>query len=171
MPTIITHNFFETKQVGFDFAKKLNGGEVVLLVGDLGAGKTTFVQGVAGFFQIKKNVTSPTFVLMKIYEVKRNYLKKISPLVKKLGRDDKGGHSRDDKSGIKKIIHIDTYRGLGINDLENIGAMEFFGRKDCVCFVEWGSGLEKFLKKKKIKYFLINIKNLSENERKININL
>ncbi|MFA6537461.1 MAG: tRNA (adenosine(37)-N6)-threonylcarbamoyltransferase complex ATPase subunit type 1 TsaE [Patescibacteria group bacterium] len=158
---IKTSSYLETQEFGKKFAENLKGGEVVLLIGDLGAGKTTFVQGVGKFFKIKRNITSPTFVLMKIYEVKGNYLKKISPLAKKLGRDDNGG--------IKKLIHVDTYRGLEINDLENIGALEFFGRDDCVCFVEWGAGLEKFLKSKKIKTIILQIKNLSENEREINI--
>lgn len=131
----------ETITLGKKFAKTLHGGEVVLLIGDLGAGKTTFVKGVAQGLGIRRVITSPTFVLMKVYEVQSS------------------------KSKVQKFIHIDTYRGLGIADLENIGALEYFGNKDAVCFVEWGAGLEKYLMKKKINFVKVLIDNISETKR------
>ena len=67
------------------------------------------------------------------------------------------------KLKVKELIHIDTYRGLDLEGLENIGAVEYFGRKDIVCFVEWGAGLEKFLKKGKIKVYKVKIKILGIN--------
>ena len=152
---MITNSEKQTIEFGKNFARKLKGGEVVLLIGDLGAGKTTFVKGVAKGFGITKNVTSPTFVLMKTYEVKNTKLK----------------YKRQNhilKSEIKNLIHIDTYRGLSLNDLENIGALEYFGRQDTVCFVEWGAGLEKFLKNAKIKTYKIKIKNINQNTREFN---
>lgn len=138
----ITKSEKETISLGKKFARTLKGGEVVLLIGDLGAGKTTFVKGVAEGLGIKKVITSPTFVLMKAYQGKRS------------------------KGKGKRLIHIDTYRGLSVADLENIGALEYFGQKDAVCFVEWGAGLEKYLKKKKVGYKKILIENVSETERK-----
>ncbi|NQT49470.1 tRNA (adenosine(37)-N6)-threonylcarbamoyltransferase complex ATPase subunit type 1 TsaE [Candidatus Kuenenbacteria bacterium] len=139
----VTKNEKETIQFGKKFAKTLKGGEVVLLIGDLGAGKTTFVKGAAKGFGIKKNITSPTFVLLKVYKVESSKLK------------------------VKELIHIDTYRGLGLADLENIGALEYFGREDTVCFVEWGLGLEKYLKNAKIRIYKIEIKNLDIDKRQI----
>ena len=139
----VTNNERETISFGKEFAKSLRGGEVVLLVGDLGAGKTTFSKGVAEGLGVKRTVNSPTFVLMKVYELK--------------------------KGKIKNFVHIDTYRGLDINDLENIGALEYFERKDCISCVEWGENLEEYLKKNKIKFIKIIIKNLDENTRSFEI--
>ncbi len=138
---MITKNETETIKLGKKFAQSLKGGEVVLLVGDLGAGKTTFVKGVASGLGIKQNITSPTFVLLKVYQTKKRNIK------------------------TKKLIHIDTYRGLEINDLHNIGAIEYFQRQDCVSFVEWGQCLEDFLDKQKIVFKKIIIKNISETQR------
>ena len=65
-----TNSKEETQEMGAQLAKSLSGGEMVLLFGDLGAGKTTFVQGMARALGIKKPVTSPTFSLMNVYEAK-----------------------------------------------------------------------------------------------------
>jgi len=161
---IITKNEKGTIDFGKKFSKQLKGGEVILLIGDLGAGKTTFVRGVAQGFGYKKNVTSPTFVIMKVYEISAR------------GGSASGGKSSKvplgstrGKHKVENIVHIDTYRGLDLPDLENIGAIEYFGRNDCVSFVEWGAGLEEFLKKKKYKYFVVKIKSIDENKREIEI--
>ena len=137
---MITTTEKQTITAGKRFSKKLKGGEVVLLIGDLGAGKTTFVKGVAQGLGVKSNITSPTFVLMKVY------------------------------SGKKKLVHIDTYRGLDLAGLQDIGAIEYFGQPDTVCFVEWGSGLEKYLHKKKIRFYIITLENIDEHMREIDIN-
>ena len=57
------------------FAKSLKGGEVIGLTGDLGAGKTVFVKGLAKGLGIKKNIQSPTFLLMKVYRIKNHELR------------------------------------------------------------------------------------------------
>ena len=141
----ITKSEKETIKFGQSFVKKLKGGEVVLLLGDLGAGKTTFVKGAAKGFGIKKTVTSPTFVLMKVYEIS--------------------------KKQIERLVHIDTYRGMDKKDLEAIGAFEYFGQKGSVCFVEWGEGLEKYLKKKKIKVYIVKISNIDNKKRSFSLTL
>lgn len=56
----------ETKKFGQDFGNRLKGGETLALVGDLGSGKTTFVQGLAKAFGVER-VNSPTFILMRSY--------------------------------------------------------------------------------------------------------
>lgn len=78
---IKTHSDQETRKVGCLLAKKLPNGSVVTLDGDLGAGKTTLVRGVAEALNIKEVVQSPTFNIMKIY-----------------------------LKGDKPLIHIDAYR-------------------------------------------------------------
>ncbi|MBR2372515.1 MAG: tRNA (adenosine(37)-N6)-threonylcarbamoyltransferase complex ATPase subunit type 1 TsaE [Clostridia bacterium] len=65
--SFITNSFEQTKQVAFDLAKTFAGGEVVLLDGDLGAGKTVFAKGVAQALGISQEVTSPTFAIHNSY--------------------------------------------------------------------------------------------------------
>lgn len=60
----------ETKKLANNFAAELKGGEVVLLNGDLGAGKTTFTQFVFKALGVKDVVTSPTFAILKSYQGK-----------------------------------------------------------------------------------------------------
>ena len=76
----------ETKALGCKLAKKLPSGSVVALKGDLGAGKTTLVRGVAEGLNIKEVVQSPTFNIMKIY-----------------------------LKGDRPLIHIDAYRLADLN--------------------------------------------------------
>lgn len=140
---ITTQNEKETIKFGKEFSQSLKGGEVVLLIGDLGAGKTTFTKGVASGLGIKQTVNSPTFVLMKVYEVKAK------------------------KTKIRKLVHIDTYRGLDIFDLGNIGALEYFGDKQTVCLVEWGENLEDYFRNNKIKFVKMVIKNVDQQTREI----
>lgn len=120
MKKIITNSEKETFQLGFSLAKKAKGGEVYALFGDLGAGKTVFVRGFAAGLGIKRNVNSPTFVLMKIYPVKKH-------------------------KTIKHLCHIDAYRLKTENDLAAIGALDYFGNKEAVCFVEWAERIKKLL--------------------------
>lgn len=69
MKTITTHSSLETQAIGEQLAKLCKGGEIICLSGDLGAGKTTFVKGIARGLKIdEKKVNSPTFVIMNLYE-------------------------------------------------------------------------------------------------------
>ena len=111
----------ETQRIAKDFAKTLKSGEVIGLIGDLGAGKTTFTQGLAKALGIKQNITSPTFVLMKVYPVKH--------------------------PTIKHFCHIDAYRLKSYADLEAIGATEYVNAHDCVTVVEWAGRVKKILPK------------------------
>ena len=64
---IITNSFEETIKVAFDYAKGLTPGDVVLLDGDMGAGKTVFAKGVALALGITDEITSPTYAYMNDY--------------------------------------------------------------------------------------------------------
>lgn len=66
---VITASEEETRAVAIEFAKTLNAGDVVLLNGDLGAGKTAFVKGVAAYFGLS-GVTSPTYAYLNVYDDK-----------------------------------------------------------------------------------------------------
>ena len=63
----VTHNQDETRLFARELISQIPVGSVILLTGDLGAGKTTFVQGVASALGIKEKVASPTFNIMKLY--------------------------------------------------------------------------------------------------------
>jgi tRNA threonylcarbamoyladenosine biosynthesis protein TsaE len=121
------------------FAKTLHGGEVIGLVGNLGSGKTVFAKGLASGLGISQKITSPTFVLMRVYPVK--------------------------KTKIKNFIHIDAYRLKSAADLEAIGAKEYFSDPISVVLIEWADKVKKMLPKK-IQIIKIIIK---ENQRLINI--
>jgi tRNA threonylcarbamoyladenosine biosynthesis protein TsaE len=121
-----THNPQETQKIASIFfetisteKKKRTGALVVSLEGDLGAGKTTFMQGFAKKANVKEPVQSPTFVIMKIYRLHR-------------------------RSFPKLLIHIDAYR-ISEKDLLLLGWNEFVQNKDAVVCVEWGSRIKKIL--------------------------
>ena len=65
---IITKSCEETYQVAFDYAKTLKGGDVVLLDGEMGAGKTAFAKGVAKGLGITGEITSPTYAYLNDYD-------------------------------------------------------------------------------------------------------
>lgn len=64
----LSKNQQQTKQIAFDYAKTLVKGDVVLLKGEMGAGKTTFVKGLAKGLGIEDEVTSPTYAYMNDYD-------------------------------------------------------------------------------------------------------
>ncbi|MDD5071265.1 MAG: tRNA (adenosine(37)-N6)-threonylcarbamoyltransferase complex ATPase subunit type 1 TsaE [Patescibacteria group bacterium] len=130
MEQIITNSEKETLAFAKKYAKKLKGGVVMGLIGNLGAGKTVFIKGLAAGLGLKKNITSPTFVIMKVYPVK--------------------------KGKIKNFVHIDAYRLGSGRDLISIGAQEYFNRADTLTIIEWADRVKKILPKK-TKYIKMEI--------------
>lgn len=137
----IAHHADETRAYAAAFAKKLRGGEVILLVGDLGSGKTTFVKGLARALGVKQKVKSPTFTVMNVYTIKRG------KGIKAKGRGEK--ILRPTPYALRHLIHVDTYRLSGVRELEDIGLGDWLGREDAVVAVEWGEKLKPVLRKKK----------------------
>jgi tRNA threonylcarbamoyladenosine biosynthesis protein TsaE len=84
---------------------------VVALSGDLGAGKTAFVKGVARALGLKEHVTSPTFVIMKIYDL--------------------------EKAVFKRLVHIDAYRLKGEHHLKVLGWEELCANPQNLIMIEW----------------------------------
>lgn len=140
---IVTNSEQETRKVGKEFATKLCGGDVVLLCGKLGAGKTAFVKGIAQMFGIKNDITSPSFTLMNIYPIDSQ------------------------QQNAKQLVHIDTYRLENEKELIDIGIEDYLGQDDCVCVVEWPEKMEKLLENKKT--ITVNIEHLDNEKRKISI--
>ena len=96
----------------FDFAceiaKNLKGGEVLLLKGDLGAGKTAFTKGLAKALGCDDVITSPTFTILNEHYGK-----------------------------ILNLYHFDMYRIDDESELKELGFDEFICKKDGVCAIEW----------------------------------
>ena len=150
----ISKNEKETLFFAEKFAKKLKGGEVIGLTGDLGAGKTVFVKGLAKGLGIKENIQSPTFLLMKIYGAKaQTQRRKIS----------KSADAKAQK--IKFLAHIDAYRLKSGEDLIDIGVMDWLGKKDAITVIEWIENVLGIFDKKKI--IDIKIDFGEENEERI----
>lgn len=97
-----------------------NRAVVVALEGNLGAGKTTFVQGMARALGIRESVLSPTFVLMKAYRIKK-------------------------KNRFRHLVHIDCYRLSSPREILHLGFKEIFGDKDSLIVIEWADKIRKLL--------------------------
>lgn len=101
----------ETQQVAAELAAGLTPPVIVILAGDLGAGKTCFVQGAARALGVTSPVTSPTFVITREYR----------------------GHAL-------RVIHADAYRLDSLAEVEDLGGEELLC-DDALSFVEWGDAV------------------------------
>ncbi len=97
----------ETAALASELASTLTGGEIIILNGELGAGKTTFTKGLAKALGIEVEVTSPTFTIMNVYE-----------------------------DGRLRLNHLDMYRMQSADELEELGIEECFD-DESVCVIEW----------------------------------
>lgn len=130
----ISNSSQETEQAGKNLSAKLKGGDILLLAGELGAGKTSLVKGLANGLGIKNSITSPTFALMNIYDVRNTKTTKI-----------------------RKLIHIDTYRLKDEKELVEIGVEDYLGKPDTVCAIEWPEKIANLLKTVHHKHKIIAI--------------
>ena len=111
MQTIITHSPEETRALGERLARLLQPGAVVAFTGDLGAGKTAFISGMAQGLDIPERVTSPTFTIVNEYE-----------------------------GGRLPLFHFDMYRLGSADELFHIGWDDYLARGG-VCAVEWSENV------------------------------
>jgi len=142
MLRIITHSSEETQAVGRDFTKEIKPGAVIALYGNLGAGKTTFVQGFARGLGIKRRIISPTFIIVRTYQVTNH------------------------TSWVKSFYHIDLYRVRNEHDLQSIGLQEILQEKNVIVVIEWPEKSGLLLPEKRMN---IRFETLGENERKITV--
>ena len=98
MPTYISHSEQDTEDLGARLAARLPGGSVVAMYGDLGAGKTAFVRGMARGLGLSCRVSSPTFTIVNEY------------------------------LGERELIHFDMYRLSGADELFEIGWEDYLSR-------------------------------------------
>ena len=125
---IITLSEKQTLSLGKKIVKQLKGGETIALIGELGAGKTIFTKGIADGLKIKKIITSPTFILMKIYKTNKHKSK-----------------TNSNESRIQKLCHVDAYRLNSGKDLIDIGINDYLGQKNTITIIEWADQVEDIL--------------------------
>lgn len=116
----------QTREWGKQLGTRLRGGDVVALIGDLGAGKTAFAQGVGESLRVIGPMTSPTFTFQQEY---------------------KGQLASEMGTGTKvqvRLIHMDLYRLQHPEEVEVIGVEDGF-TEDAVCLIEWPQIAEDYL--------------------------
>ncbi len=125
--TLRTSSAEATRALGSAFAGILCAGDVVLVAGELGAGKTTFVQGVAAGLGVADHVTSPTFTLVRPYACD-------AP------RDDRVV----DGAPVRVLLHADLYRLDRLAEVVDLALGELV-EEEAVAVVEWGDVAEPVL--------------------------
>lgn len=119
----------ETQKIAAEIASDLVAGDILLLQGNLGAGKTTITKMIAKELGVKDEVTSPTFGLMNLYPISENL----------------------------QLVHIDTYRLESEQDLINIGVEDYLGDTETICVIEWPEKIPELLKDKTTKQVTISL--------------
>ena len=134
--TFLCDSIEDTQKVAKNLAKKTPPGSVIALIGELGAGKTTFTKGFARQMGVKDPVTSPTFKLVSEYKGKKYVLN-----------------------------HVDAYRMEGPKDFLNIGGEEYLTAKNSITIIEWGDLLSDLLSEETITVHFKRIKIPKESRR------
>ena len=143
--TVITRSPEETIALGYELARELTPPILVLLLGELGAGKTTLAKGiVAGLGAApEEEVTSPTFTMIHEY-----------------------GSA---KGSLTRVYHVDLYRVESARELETLGLEDLLAER-AVVIVEWGEKLGPALRVSAPGRLIeIHLETVSETERRIEI--
>ncbi len=123
---IISHSLIKTKIIGKTLAQealktKKDKALVIKLEGDLGSGKTSFTQGFAQGLKIKEKILSPTFVLMKKFDIiNKNF---------------------------KRFYHIDCYRINNYQEILNLNFKEIVDNSENIVIIEWPEKIKRILPK------------------------
>lgn len=142
---IISNSASKTKKIGFDLAKNLKKRQtnqkrslVVALEGNLGSGKTTFIQGFATGLEVRENVLSPTFLILKKFTIaSKNY---------------------------KNFYHIDAYRLKNPDELLELGFGDLIKNPENLIIIEWADKIKKILP---VDFLRIEFINMGSNMRRI----
>ncbi|MFZ2299787.1 MAG: tRNA (adenosine(37)-N6)-threonylcarbamoyltransferase complex ATPase subunit type 1 TsaE [Candidatus Moraniibacteriota bacterium] len=138
----ITRSAEETKNLGKQLAQETVSGTAVCLSGDLGAGKTTFAQGFLEGLGAARPYVSPTFVIMKQYDL-----------------------PTPSATGVKRIYHADAYR-VEVKDFETLGFAVWCEDKQGTVILEWPERVKTLIPSDAIH---ITFTSKSENERELMI--
>lgn len=144
MDEFVTKGSEETKDLAKSLIPKIRRIKFVALFGNLGSGKTTFVQGLAQGLGIKERIISPTFIIVRQHRIKlqiTNYK-------------------------FQKFYHIDLYRLQSQKDIKELGLGEIISDKENIVAIEWAEKIKDVLPEKRIELYFENI---GEDKRKITI--
>ncbi len=136
-----TYSEAQTAALAKKFVTSLKQGTIVGLIGDLGAGKTAFVKGVAKALSLKQTVNSPTFVLMRVYTIKKHPF-------------------------LKHLIHVDAYRLKSAKSLTAIGLSDYIKDPSALVMIEWADRVQLIIPKSAI---MVRFKHLTPKSRQITI--
>jgi len=139
MPTTLTNNPEETQALAATLATSLKGGDIILLYGDLGSGKTCFVQGLAKALGVTETVRSPSFTF--VWEHRLPSLQ-------------------------CTMYHFDLYRLHYGDDLTPIGLSDVWGEPMTITVVEWADRLGEYMPEH---FIQIDFEYLRDSKRKITI--
>ncbi|MGZ4465619.1 MAG: tRNA (adenosine(37)-N6)-threonylcarbamoyltransferase complex ATPase subunit type 1 TsaE [Nocardioides sp.] len=114
------------RELGASLAEQLRAGDLIVLSGELGAGKTTFTQGIGAGLGVRGDVTSPTFVIAR---------------------------EHPHLSGGPSLVHVDAYRLGGIDELDDLDLDTSL--EDAVTVVEWGEGIAEGLAESRLEVRII----------------
>ena len=134
-----SHNENETMNFAFNLASKLNIGDVIVLSGDLGSGKTKFTEGFLKYFGLENEISSPTFTIVNEYD-----------------------------SGRLKLNHFDVYRVSDPDEIYAIGFDDYIF-SDAVSIIEWANYIEEILPKDFLHIYIEKDLEKGEDYRKITI--
>jgi len=144
---ILTNSPAQTKKLGENIAKKIlkreakkNQAFIIGLEGELGGGKTTFLQGFAKGLGIKQRITSPTFVIMKKFKIENCKFK------------------------IENFYHLDCYRVNKSKEILDLGFKEIISNPRNIVAIEWAERIKKILPKNTL---IVRFEFIDETKRKI----
>ncbi len=121
-------------------ARRLRAGDLVLLVGDLGAGKTTFTQGLGEGLGVRGPVTSPTFVIARVHP------------------SEVGG---------PPLVHVDAYRLGGLGELDDLDLDASLD--EAVTVVEWGEGIAEGLAESRLEVRITRSGSIDDESRTVRV--
>lgn len=125
MPRLLSRNRLQTQRIAKDLLTHILKSKrrpfIIALSGELGSGKTTFIQGLAKTLGIREKVQSPTFVLMKRYALAKRFRPR------------------------RHFIHIDAYRIKHVSEAKRLGLDKIFQDSEAVIAVEWAERVRKLI--------------------------
>lgn len=143
----ISHSVEETHKIAENFVRHIRSlpiGKNAIIIGlrgNLGSGKTTFAKAFGNIIGIVEDITSPTFVIEKVYRL-------------------------DLDARFNEFVHIDAYRLSSGKEMESLGWDNLINEPKRLIFIEWPENIKDILPKETI---YINFETLSEGDRKIDI--
>lgn len=136
---LVSRSSEETKKIAREFAKDVKLGDIVILCGDLGSGKTTFSKGFCSHFRIDEDiVSSPSFTILNIY------------------------------AGEALIYHLDMYRIDSLDEIDYATFLEYLQDEEAIKLIEWNKyKIDKNFSSFRV--FVVEISLIDDNQRQIRI--